>query len=253
MNYLAAMLLGLVQGVAEWLPISSEAMVTLVGQFVTGLTYQDALVVAIWLHLGTFLAALVYFRKEVWDLLTGKDLKLLAFLGVATVLTGLIAMPLLVLAFSLEIPQSLGTLGIGLLLIYVAFFNRSRQGGKREETHWTLALPAGAAQGFSALPGLSRSGLTVATLLAEGFSPEAAFRLSFLMSLPVTLGAQLVLPLLREGFVVTGPMVAGGLVAFLVGLGTIGGLLKVARERNFFKMTLALGVLVSLLGVVLMF
>ncbi|HDR53564.1 MAG TPA: undecaprenyl-diphosphate phosphatase [archaeon] len=252
MDYLTALLLGLVQGVAEWLPISSEAMVTLVGQFVAGLTYQDALTMAIWLHLGTFLAALVYFKREVWNLVTGKDLKLLMFLGVATVLTGLIAMPLLMLAFSVEIPQSWGTLGIGLLLITMAFLNKKKKGGVVKET-WEKALPVGVAQGFAALPGLSRSGLTVATLLAEGFSLEAAFRLSFLMSLPVTLGVQLVLPLLRGGFVVTGPMMVGGLVAFLVGLATIGGLLKVARQKDFFKVTLALGVLVSLLGLGLMF
>ena len=125
MDYLAAIILGIIQGLVEWLPLSSEAMVTLSGKFLFGIEYQEALAVSVFLHWGTLFAAICYFRTEIAQMLQSifsktADRSLLLFLLIATLLSGLVATPLLFLAFSIEIPDGLFTALIGLFLIFIA-------------------------------------------------------------------------------------------------------------------------------------
>ncbi len=256
MDYFQAIFLGIIQGIAEWLPVSSEAMVTLAGKFFFGMEYSDALGMAIWLHAGTFLAALAYFRREIFEMarsLLDKGRKeLLVFLVIATTCSGIIAAPLLFLAFSIALPDAVFTLLIGIFLVVVAFLQKNRGGGKEQSLEPGKAAIAGIIQGFSALPGLSRSGLTIAALLGERFSLKESFRLSFLMSLPVTLGVQLFLPLVKEGFQVTLPMVAGGIAAAAVGFVTIKYLMEFAERVSFFRATLCLGTAVIVIGIMIL-
>jgi len=252
MDYLEAVVLGIIQGITEWLPISSEAMVTLAGKFLFQSEYKEALGNAIWLHGGTLVAVIVYFHKDIIGILKMKERKLLVFLAVATVLSALIAFPLLFLAFSFEIPDYLFTILIGIFLVAVAFLNKKRKSGEKKDTEPKTAVIPGIVQGLAALPGFSRSGLTVAALLAEKFSLKDAFRLSFLMSIPVIAGAQLALPLLQDGFEVTMPMIVGSISAAVVGFLTIKLLMEFSEKVNFFKATLILGVAVIIFGVVLM-
>ena len=251
MDYIQAIVLGIIQGITEWLPISSEAMVTLAGRFLFGEEYKEALGNAIWLHGGTLIAVLVYFYKDIIEILKMKEKELLVFLVITTVLSAIIAAPLLLLAFSLEIPDYLFTIIIGIFLVVVAFLQKNRKEGKQNIKPKTAILP-GIVQGLAALPGFSRSGLTIAVLLAEKFSLKDSFRLSFLMSIPVIAGAQLALPLLKEGFEITLPMIVGSLTAAIVGFLTIKLLMEFAEKINFFKATLTLGLMVIALGLVLM-
>jgi undecaprenyl-diphosphatase len=168
------------------------------------------------------------------------------------VASALIAFPLLVLAFTVEVPDSLATIIIGCLLVLVAFLQRERKAGSEEGLGIDKAIVAGIVQGFAALPGLSRSGLTISVLLAQRFPLKQAFRLSFLMSIPVSFGAQVALPLAKEGFQISGPMIVGSLVAAAVGLATIKFLMEFAERVNFFKATLALGLAVVLFGLLLL-
>ena len=85
MDFFEALVLGIIQGIAEWLPISSEAMVTLAGKFLFDAEYKEALGAAIWLHSGTTLSAIIYFRNDVIKLVKSifhGDRSLLFFLAI---------------------------------------------------------------------------------------------------------------------------------------------------------------------------
>ena len=253
MELLQAVILGTIQGIAEWLPISSEGMVTLAGQIFFGMDFGRSLGNAIWLHAGTMVAAVIYFRKDLQNLFTPKNRELLWFVVWATAATGVVAVPLLLLAFSFEIPAWISTVVIGCFLLMVSFLNRRQKDKGSHLPDTKSGLITGAVQGISALPGMSRSGLTVAALVAQKFSLEQAFRLSFLISIPAVLGAQLVLPIIQGEFAVTVPMIAGGLVSALVGLVAISSLMKFAKGTDFSKATFFLGLIVILAGLLMAF
>ncbi len=258
MDYLAAIILGIVQGLVEWLPLSSEAMVTLSAKFLFGIEYQNALGTAIFLHWGTLLAAVFYFRIEIAQMLRSvfrksADRNLLLFLLLATLLSGLVATPLLFLAFSIEIPDGLFTALIGLFLIFIAFLQKNQKPGAAQKLELKNAVIPGLAQGFSALPGISRSGITLAALLGERFQLRDAFRLSFLMSIPIVFAAELMLPVVKQDFLITNEMVVGACAAAITGFLSISALLKFAERVNFFRATLSLGALVFIVGLAILF
>ncbi len=257
MDYLTAIVLGIIQGIFEWIPVSSEGMVTLAGKFFFGMQYQDALAMAIWLHTGTLIAALIYFRNDLIDIVKSiytKDANrdLLVFLVITTIASAVTALPLIMLAFTKEaalVPEYAFTILIGLFLIVIAFLQKGQKEGKEQRPTPLNALIAGLVQGISVLPGLSRSGLTLATLMAEKYHIASALRLSFLMAIPVTFGVQFVLPLVKNDFAVTAPMLAGTAVAAVVGLITISWLLDIVRRTNFHKATLILGIIIVIAGI----
>lgn len=281
MDLFAAIMLGVIQGISEWLPVSSQAMVTLAGRFIAGLEYREALGVAIWLHSGTLVSAAAYFRNDIIGMLSKaakglhggaldgaehpsglqrehfEGMGLLLFLTVATVFTGIVAVPLMFLAFAVEVPDWIFTMAIGVFLVVVALINwraghvgKNKTFGSQKEALSSSIIP-GLAQGLAVLPGFSRSGLTIASLLGQGFGLRESFRLSFLMSIPVAFGAQVVLPIAREGFTVSSELVVGGAVAAAVGLLTIHALMEFTRAVDFRWATLALGLLVIALGLLL--
>lgn len=258
MDFISAIILGIIQGVVEWLPISSEAMVTLSARFLFGMNYQEALAISVFLHWGTLLAAILYFRNELVqmakDILSKNANKSLPFfLITTTLLSGIIATPLLFLAFSIEIPDGLFTIFIGIFLLFIAFLQKNQKAGKETEVEIKKAVIPGLAQGFSALPGISRSGVTLATLLAEKFPLRDALRLSFLMSIPIVFAAELMLPVIKHDFVFTPELAAGAVAAAIVGFASISTLLKFAEKVNFFKATLTLGAIVLAAGLLIYF
>ncbi|MFH1685305.1 MAG: undecaprenyl-diphosphate phosphatase [Candidatus Micrarchaeota archaeon] len=255
MDFFEAMILGTIQGIAEWLPISSEAMVTLAGKFFFNAEYKEALGTAIWLHSGTTLSAIIYFRNDVIAIIKSifsGERSLLFFLAIATLSTSLSAIPLLLLAFSIEFPDVLFTLFIGIFLLLISYLQKSKHLSKPDDsTTSKKAFISGIVQGFAVLPGVSRSGLSVAALLSQKFSLKESLRLSFLMSIPVTGGIQIFLPLVSDSFSVTAPLILGSLVACAVGLLTIKTLMEFAQRISFVRATFALGIIVILLAIVL--
>lgn len=254
MDLFSAIILGIIQGLVEWLPISSEAMVTLSAKFFFGMDYQEALSTSVFLHWGTLIAATVYFRNELMqmarDILSKNSNKTLPlFLILTTILSGIIATPLLFLAFSVEIPDGLFTILIGIFLLCIAFLQKNQKAGMETKVEMKKAIIPGLAQGFSALPGISRSGITLATLLAEKFPLRDALRLSFLMSIPIVFAAELMLPVIKQDFVFTNEMLAGAAAAAIAGFVSISALLKFAERVNFFKATLTLGAVVLAAGI----
>ncbi len=249
MELLHAILLGVIQGFSEWLPVSSEAMVTLAGKFLFNMEYQEALSSAIWLHSGTVVSAVIYFRNDILDILRLANRQLLSFLAISTLSTAIVAIPLLFLALNYEFPESLFTIFIGLFLMGIGYLHKTRKiYGSQKKLTDRNAVISGFIQGLAALPGISRSGITIATLLSLKYTLKQSFKLSFLMSIPVTFGVQVFFPLIKTGFAVDAELIAGSVAAAIVGLATISTLMKIAEKVNFSSATFALGVLVVVLG-----
>ena len=256
MDYFQAIILGAIQGVTEWLPISSQAMVFLFSRLFFDIAHTEALKISIWLHSGTLLAVVAYFWKDIVRILKGKDKRLFFFLVLATIMSGIIAIPLLFLLFWIELQEALFTIIIGFFLIIVAFLQKKSRELKASASTMRLTrldcLIVGIAQGFAVLPGFSRSGLTISALLVRKYSLKDTFYLSFLMSIPIVFLAQIALPIFEKEFAITSSFLVGALTAAVVGFISIRALLQFAQRVNFFKATLTLGIIIIFLGIILL-
>ena len=239
--------MGLLQGILEWLPVSSQGNLVVLAVAFLGLEPGDALSLSVYLHIGTGLAALVYFREEIIGILmqgTDADKSLLRFLVLATLVTGVVGFPLFTF---IEIASLYGEalLGLtGIALLATGLMQKGREGLKAEPRKGLTTidgLTMGILQGLSAIPGLSRSGITTTAFLVKGFSGGDAFRFSFLMSIPASFAAAIGLAL-TEG---TPPINTGIIVAlvtsFVVALVSIDFFIKLARRTSFWKICVALG------------
>jgi undecaprenyl-diphosphatase len=184
-------ILGLIQGGSEWLPISSTAHLKLAQQFF-GLSVTPFFNLS--LHFGTLLVVVFFFRREVKSILAALvrlDFKsengmLIPRLAVATIPTAIIGLTYnQFLQNSLEtIPIIAVTFIIGATIVYSTKFAKE----KSEVLSYRTVLLMGFAQGFAIFPGLSRSGVTISSALLFGLKREKAFKFSFLLSIPAILG-----------------------------------------------------------------
>jgi len=235
-------LLGLVQGLTEFLPVSSSGHLVL-AQSLIPTFQQPGVLFDTLLHLATLLAVLVFFRRDVWDLCRslspGGDpamRRVVWLLLLATVPTGLIGVGF---KDALEALFHEPRAAAAMLLVTGALLWVSEL---RRDQHLTLAqigvpraLAVGLAQGVAIIPGISRSGATIATATLLGVRGEDAARFSFLLSVPAICGA-VVLQLKDVSGVPEGaalPYLLGTLAAFISGLVAIRFLLHVIRARRF--------------------
>jgi len=260
-NLLYAFIVGLVQGVSEWLPISSKTQVLFVSNILFGLPLNVAFAFGLFMEIGSLFSATFYFRREIVSLL--HDRKLLAYLLVVTLVTGAEGIPLYLIsdkllsgAYNLGLPMML----LGCFLIgdgiYIRYSRRTPRTGTLAEMGLKQYIIVGAAQGFAALPGVSRSGMTVSTLLFMGINPKDAFRLSYLAYIPASIGgfvttivfSRAELKVALSNFDATGLGVAI-VTAALVGIVAISALLRFAKRNDVYKVTLFLGGLAFAIGV----
>lgn len=256
---LTFVVLGLIQGIFEWLPVSSEAMIVLAQNTWFGeLDLESSVKLALFLHLGTVLAAIVYFYEDVWNLIKTlfqyrvaklEDKVLFWFLVASTITTAIVGLGVLELLKQFDANDLTGRallFAIGILLLITAFTQLRRTVPERGRSSAEATIPdgllLGVVQGLAGLPGLSRSGSTVAVLLLRKFSDVAALRLSFLASIPAVLGGNIILN--REFFTLNGPELAGLFAAFLAGLATIHIMLVVARKISIGYFVLAFAILI---------
>lgn len=246
-----AIISGIVQGIAEWLPISSEGILVLIKtNFFGGGELNVILKEVLFLHLGTVLAALIYFRKDVWNLIktafcyrsaAEENRQIFKFIVISSIISGALGLLFLKVLTGLEITAKLINLTIGFLLLITAFFliKASRQQGNRKDIRAADSVLLGFLQGIAVLPGLSRSGLTVSGLLLRKFDGETALRLSFLMSIPIVLAGNLVLNFNQFSF--SGYASLALFFAFLFGIITIDLLFWLAKKINFGWLVLIFG------------
>ena len=270
MTIFEAIILGLVQGLAEFLPISSSGHLALLQHFF-GIEEGDALTFAIMLHVGTLISVfVVYWRDLVGliaelgmvfkDIFTGKGPRIdanptrkLGFLIiVATIPTGIIGI-LLRDVFEMMY-GSLVFLGIGFLITGTILFIADRVGSNQDgikEMKFRSAAFVGICQGFAIWPGISRSGATIFSSLACGLTRESAVKFVFLISIPAILGATLLD--VREGIdAMSMSVVVGMAVSAVSGIFAIKTMIKVISNKKLFGFSLytwALGILVILYSV----
>jgi len=184
-------ILGLIQGVSEWLPISSTAHLKIAEYF---LGFQATPLFNVFLHIGTLSVVIFYFRREIKIILT--DLFHLEFhseygrfiplIIVASVPTGVIG--ILYDKFLADNYQTFLIMGITFLFGACLLFSSKFGKENHAQVSYRKALVMGTAQGAASFPGLSRSGSTISSGLLQGIKREMAFKFSFLLSIPAVIG-----------------------------------------------------------------
>ena len=251
MEILYAIILGIVQGIGEFLPISSSGHLVIVGELLdrsTGTARDEAskLLMNVVLHVGTLGSILIVYRHEVFKLrLQPKVWLLLVVASVPAGLLGILAKDFFAVVFGTPLVAGVALFVTAGLLV----------GGQRLERHelnydqlsLSKALVIGIFQAAALIPGISRSGSTVSCGLALGLKRESAAAFSFLMAVPVIAGAALLeLMDVMSGELVVGdplPYLIGGITAFVVGLFTLRWLVSlIAKGRLYWFAYYCVGV-----------
>ncbi len=265
-NFIPALIAGVIEGIVERLPVSSKTMLTLYFAAI-GLKVQYAYALGLIANFGSFFAAVVYFRQEVWGAL--KSLRrpfsdepyaqLLRFVVIGTLATGIVGIPIYLVvqkAFS-AIGGSIAMLVIGALLVVTAIISRGKERLMAKQNDppenakpvgMSATLITGGMQGLAALPGISRSAITTTPLLLMGFSAAEALRLSFLLDVVALVGAGVVPVVVGRGgrgaigqFGVM-PTVIMLVVAAIVSFLAIRFVLGLARKRRTSTITFLIGI-----------
>jgi undecaprenyl-diphosphatase len=260
MPILHAIVLGIVQGLSEFLPISSSGHLLIV-PWLFGwdeLTRNPDLnrTFDVALHIGTFVAAVAYFRADLWVLARGRDRRLLGLLALASV-------PAATIGFVLDSvleghSGGIWLIGVMLIVFGVVLYVCDRLPVRRHVLEFDVrdAVLMGFAQAVALQPGVSRSGATISMGRRLGFDRDAAARLSFLMSIPITggLGFYKFLKVfvagdgLPPGF--AAPFVWGTIASAVTGFIAVSALLRLVRTRSFtpfvaYRLAAGLAVLVA--------
>ncbi len=254
MDLIQAVILGILQGITEWLPISSSGQVVLSLIEFLDVNAEAAFALAIALHIGTMLAVIVKYRNDIWDIirrLSWKD-NLTRFIIVSTFFTGIIGIPVYFLLKSIFVYGEFANGLIGILLIItgiILYLSKKLRLGTMDVnslTYREMAV-AGAAQGISILPGISRSGTTIAAMLLMGIRQDIALKLSFLMSIPAVIGALILdfSDFVSSDFGIT-EMLAGITAAFIFGYLTMDILVKIAHKIRFDIFCIIFGIIAIL-------
>ncbi len=228
-------ILGVLQGIFEWIPISSEGVIALASQFLK--IQANPIDMALFLHLGTLFAVLVYFRNDWKKVLILKSPKLLYFLIISCFISLLIGFPIYKFVRNIAIGNILLlVMGFGLLL--TSYFHKTKKtlGLGLDK----LAVIAGGLQGLAVIPGLSRSGSTIFGLSLGNLSPAQILKLSYMMSAPVILASTAYLVLENSVLLEAWPSLIS---SFLIGFLSLRFLMKIGQTINFYYFTLIFGLL----------
>lgn len=268
MDILHAILLGIVEGITEFLPISSTGHLTIVEKL---LGYQiDAPEITAFtavIQIGAILAAVLYFRKDIvniaaawWKGLWNKDERTTGYLFGWAVIVG--SLPIVLVAFLLKdqietVFRSLWFV-VGGLIVWSGVMWIADRTAKQERAEaaitWKDTLVIGATQCLALIPGVSRSGATISTGLLRGFDRVTATRLSFFLGVPALVAAGLFESVTKAGDISHGigwlPTIIATVTSFIVGYISIAWLLKFVSKHNFSLFIwyrILLGVVIALL------
>ena len=225
---LYAIILGIIQGLTEFLPVSSSGHIE-IAEFFLGDKYtgSESMMMTIVLHAATALSTMFVFRKDILDIIlnafrkSGNDQRM--FIGkiilsmIPAVCIGLFFEDFIESLFS----SSLLLVGCMLLLTAILLFVADRATTTHKDVKWSNAIIIGIAQAIAILPGISRSGATIATSVLLGVDRDRAARFSFLMVIPLIFGKMAKDILdggLSESTVGAMPMISGFVAAFITGI-----------------------------------
>lgn len=223
--------LGIVQGLTEFLPISSSAHLVII-QKILGLSGQEVILSVI-LHLGTTLALILFFFKDILKLLSNR--RQVLYIIIVTSITGVIG--IWGKEFFEGLFSSVNSVAIALVITgAILILTRGFITGKRNNLQIKDAIILGFAQGVAIIPGISRSGITISSLLFRGLDKEISFKFSFLTSIPAIFGAVLLEAreinyVLETGFI---NFSAGFIFSFLTGLISLWILKFILQRAKFY-------------------
>lgn len=234
MDIFQAIILGIVQGITEWLPISSSGHLVLF-EHLFGLT--QPLLLDIMLHVGSLFVVLFFFRKEIIELIKGlfngdkEKLKIVLMIIIATI-------PIAVIGYFFQdfiesIFKDLRTVGFALLftasLLFLSRYPKKKEG----KLTYMKALGIGIFQSIAILPGVSRSGSTISSGMMLGVQKEEVARFSFLIFIPAILGALVLHVGDITAFTDPVPVIAGTLVSAIVGYFSLKLLMNIIKNDKF--------------------
>lgn len=241
MDTIDALILGIVQGLTEFLPVSSSGHLVM-GQALLGTAAEGGIVFEVALHVATLVAIVAFYHKRVWALIVGaltahaESWRYIGKLALAT-------LPAIVVALTarhlIEAQFKVPAVAAVMLLVTggIVWSTRYTMGrGNITEPSWTHALIIGCAQAFAILPGITRSGTTVATALALGMSPLAAAEFSFLLGVIAMAGAAVLLApeLASASPELVSSILVGGGAALVSGLAALVSFIWLLRTQRFY-------------------
>jgi undecaprenyl-diphosphatase len=241
MDTFHAFMLGILQGVTEWLPISSQGQTLLVMMSIFDVSPVVAFSYSIFLHLGTMVAVVVKFRREFLEAIRNLDGPIAKTIIVSTIFTGAFGLPLYFLFRNTFTDGKTATLVIGSFLIATGLLLRYKRSGTKDLDAITTKdmILLGLAQGLAILPGVSRSGTTVTVLLMRRVRQDLSLTLSFMISVPAVIGAVI----LDHSYTAV-PWKTSAILflsTFITGYLTMDLLIKFAKRINFSKFCIVLG------------
>ena len=257
MTYFQAAILGIVQGLAEFLPISSSGHLALL-QYFFGVESDSVLLFTVMMHVGTLVSVFIIYRKDIWallkelcytikDLCTGKGPRINAnpmrrmgfMIIVATIPTAIIGLlfeDFFESLYASIVSIALGLIFTGIILLVAERMGRSDKGPM--EMKWRHAIFIGIMQGIAICPGVSRSGSTLFGGLIAGLKREFAVEFAFLISIPSILGS--VILEAPDAFAggadasMIGPIILGVILAMISGIVAIKAMIKVVTGKRLF-------------------
>ncbi len=270
MDPLQIIILAIIQGLLEWLPISSEGQLILLMHNFSQISLEEALSIAFFLHLGTAAVVLIRFREEYYSMgkealnlikralqdVESENQKLLRPVILTTIGTAITAVPIVLLIkdfWQNEYSEILNILIGGFLLITGVLLTRQKTTGDRNFNFITdkEALILGLVQGFASLPGISRSGVTITFLLYISLKSPEALRGSFIVSVPAVIGAVILDLLLGQTFDLDVILIFLAItITFIVGWLSMDLFLRFSRKFPFGTFCISLGLLIIVIGVV---
>ncbi len=276
MTYFEAIILGLVQGLAEFLPISSSGHLALLQNWF-GIDESKVLLFTVLLHVGTLISVFIVYWKDIWelivelcitikDLCTGKGLRLqerpVRKLGVMiivatipTAIIGLVFNDFFDSLYTSVIPIGVGLIITGFLLLIAERMNAGNR--TIEKMNLRNAIFIGCVQGVAICPGISRSGSTLFGSLVCNLDRKFAVKFVFLISIPSILGSAILEApeAIKAGVSAAeiGPVLVGMVVAAIAGLAAIKGMIKIVQDKKliwFSYYVWILGAIVVLIGII---
>jgi len=223
-----SLILGIVQGLTEFLPVSSSGHLVILKHWIN--FPGEGVVMEVTLHFATLLAILIFFRKKILDYATKEKILLIIVGTIPIALIGVFLKDEIELLFNnyLLVTLTLSLTG------FILFLSRKSKEDK-EDIDLKTALIIGSVQALALTPGISRSGVTVAAALLLGVTRKKAFEFSFILAIPALLGAFIInLPDICETDIDSLSLITGGIFAFLSGLLALWIFYRIIRKKDLY-------------------
>lgn len=237
MNIFEAIIIGLVQGLTEFLPISSSGHLVIIQKILK--INSPGNLIEVSAHLGTLLSIILIYKKEIWGIITSlksSESKKYIFMIVLGTLPSVVFV-LTSKSFIIRLFESVSSVAIALIFTGCILYMSGIKYYSNKKLSLAKGFLIGISQAFAIIPGISRSGMTISIALLLGVSSKEAAKFSFMLAIPAIFGAT-ILTFLDAQFdqlkIMTTPLVVTALVSFVSGLLALKFLIKILNAGKFY-------------------